>query len=187
MTRTRKARLTGLVMLATGGTALAIGCGESPSQPSAVNLESAPQTATQAAQQSSAQSDTAGQPSSSPQQAEKAALRRTGGGEVLSVEPEDAGGYDVEIIKGGSEYSIELDESLNVVGEESEQLETVPGPDGERAKKAALDAAGGGELISIELDDDGYDASIIKGDEEISIELDSAFNVTGEERETLNR
>jgi len=125
-------------------------------------------------------------PTGSADDAKKAALDRTGGGEVMSVEAEEDG-WDVDIIKGGSEYTIELDGALNVVGEESEQLQIVEGPDGEQATKAALDAAGGGELISLEMDDEGYDADIIKGDEEISIELDSSFNVIGEERETLQR
>jgi hypothetical protein len=125
-------------------------------------------------------------PTGSADDAKKAALDRTGGGEVMSVEA-DEDGWDVDIIKGGSEYTIELDGALNVVGEESEQLQIVEGPEGEQATKAALDAAGGGELISLESDDDGYDAEIIKREEEISIELDSSFNVIGEERETLQR
>lgn len=185
MTSKRVVTMAVAGVVAVGGAAFAAGCGANaaPAPKTASNTAAPveqvdPQNGLEANQ--SAATGTA-------DEAKKVALDRTGGGEVMSVET-DEDGWDVDIIKGGSEYSIELDGSMNVVGEESEQLEMVEGAEGDQAKKAALDAAGGGELISLELDDNGgYEANIIKGDQEISIELDSSFKVVGQESETLTR
>lgn len=59
------------------------------------------------------------------------------------------------------------------------------GPDADRARRAALEASG--EVYSVEPDDRGWSVDVLKSDYEISVELNSEFEVTETETERISR
>ena len=128
-------------------------------------------------------------------QAGSAALRATGGGEIVSVERSDDGDatWEVEVRRNGREIDVRLDERLRSTGTETDPDDdaTAPGTLDEedddlplsseqarRAGEAALRAAGGGSVESVERSDDpgeAYEVEVVRGAAEVDVALDGSF------------
>jgi hypothetical protein len=70
------------------------------------------------------------------------------------------------------------------VGGDSE--EQVTGPEADRAKRAAVEAVGGGHVVGVEREDDGgaaWEVEVRKGDREVEVKLDSNMRSVGSETE----
>lgn len=121
-------------------------------------------------------------------QAVDAALKATGGGTVTETEMGDDGAaFGVEVLSsGGREVEVNLDRSLNVIGQEADE-----GDDGEltgairdQVVAAALKATGGGTVTDTEMGDDGaaYGVEVLLSDgREVEVNLDRNLNVISQE------
>jgi hypothetical protein len=68
------------------------------------------------------------------------------------------------------------------VGGDSE--EQVTGPEADRAKRAAVEAVGGGRVVGVEREDEGaaaWEVEVRKGDREVEVKLDSNLQSVGSE------
>src|SRR5918997_3697929 len=68
------------------------------------------------------------------------------------------------------------------VGGDSDEQVTGPGAD--RAKRAAVEAVGGGQVVGVEREDDGgaaWEVEVRKGDREVEVKLDSNLQSVGSE------
>jgi hypothetical protein len=68
------------------------------------------------------------------------------------------------------------------VGGDSE--EQVTGPEADRAKRAAVEAVGGGHVVGVEREDDGdaaWEVEVRKGDREVEVKLDANLQSVGSE------
>lgn len=128
-------------------------------------------------------------------EAGSAAVRVAGGGEIVSVERSDDGGaaWDVELRQDGREIEVWLDERLRSVGTEPDRDDDVAAPgarfpeeddlpltaeQARRAGEAALRAAGGGSVESVERSDDpgeAYEVEVTRGAREVDVALDESF------------
>lgn len=116
-----------------------------------------------------------------------AALRVAGGGQILSVERSDDGGaaWDVDVLRDGQEIEIRLDDSSRDIStrRDAEPAEADDQPlspqDARRAGEAAVSAAGGGSVESVERSDDPgetYEIEVIRSGREIDVALDENFS-----------
>lgn len=113
-----------------------------------------------------------------------------GDGEVVAVEQDDDGSYDVEVRRAdGSEADVDLSPSFDVTRTEDDQDDddddlALDDATRTRAADAALAAVGDGVVVSVEADRRGYDVEIRHADRtESEVELDANFTVVGTERD----
>lgn len=128
------------------------------------------------------------------EQASAAALGATGGGTVTETENSDESGstYEVEIqLPDGSEVDVHLDKSFRVVTQETEKEDgddkPLTGATLEQASAAAIEAAGGGEVIDSSTSDDAdsaYEVEVLlPHGVEADVHLDSDFKVVSQDTE----
>ncbi len=121
-------------------------------------------------------------------QAVDAALKATGGGTVTETElGDDGAAYGVEVLSsGGREVEVNLDQNLNVIGQEGDDDDDqeLTGSIRDQVVAAALQATGGGTVTDTELEDGGagYEVEVLMADgREVEVNLDRNLNVTGQE------
>lgn len=118
----------------------------------------------------------------------EAAVRAAGGGEILSVERSDDDGatWDVDVLRDGREIEVLLDERLATIGaprvaESADAGDQPLSPDqARRAGDAALRAAGGGSVESVERSDDpgeAYEVEVTRTGRETDVTLDEEFGI----------
>jgi uncharacterized membrane protein YkoI len=116
-------------------------------------------------------------------------LDTVGGGDVMGVEQNDDGSYEVEVRRtDGSEIDVDLSATFDVVRTDDDLADSDDADADERpvdtdtrtrAGDAALAAVGDGDVVSVETDDGGgYDVEIRHADgTESEVTLDAALNV----------
>jgi uncharacterized membrane protein YkoI len=116
-----------------------------------------------------------------------------GDGEVVGVEQDDDGSYDVEVRRAdGTETDVDLSPTFEVVRTEQDDDNDDHDNDGDdrvldeaartRASDAALAHVGDGTVVSVEGEDTGYEVEIRLPDgTETDVQLDADFNVTSTE------
>lgn len=123
--------------------------------------------------------------------ASEAALAETGDGTVTAFEA-DINGYDVEVrLTDGTDLDVDLDLDFVVVrtspddNDNDDRNVDIENVDLQRAYDAALAEAGGGTVVSVEVDEDGgYDVEIIQDDRtELELELNADFDAVHTERD----
>lgn len=125
------------------------------------------------------------------EKASSAALDAAGGGKVTETEDSDESGsaYEVEIqMPNGSEVDVHLDKDFKVVSQETEKEDgddkPLTGATLEKASAAAIEAAGGGEVIDSSASDDAdsaYEVEVLlPNGVEADVHLDSDFNVVSQ-------
>jgi len=125
--------------------------------------------------------------------AAQSALDEVGEGEVVGVEQDDDGGYDVEIrLPDGSETEVEMSDAFEITHTEQDSEDDGGEPDDlsvddttrTRAADAALATVENGTVVSVESDDGGYEVEIRHVDgTETDVHLDAAFTVTSSEHD----
>ena len=114
-------------------------------------------------------------------------LDTAGGGDVIGVEHDDDGSYEVEVRRtDGTEIDVDLSATFDVVRTDDDVADSddaderpVDTDTRTRAGDAALAAVGDGDVVSVESDDGGgYDVEIRHSDgTESEVTLDAALNV----------
>jgi uncharacterized membrane protein YkoI len=121
----------------------------------------------------------------------EAAQAATGDGQVVAVEQDDDGTYEVEVRRpDGGETDVDLDASFAVIRTEQEDAEdddddeVLDDASRARAATAALATAAGGTVVSVEADDGGYDVEVRHADgTETEVTLDANFQVVHSEQD----
>ena len=136
------------------------------------------------------------QPDPGPPDLDRAAqigLDTAGGGDVIGVERDDDGSYEVEVRRtDGTELDVDLSATFDVLRTQDDLADSddtddrpVDADTRTRAGEAALAAVGEGVVASVESDDGGgYDVEIRHADgTESEVTLDAALNVLHTERD----
>src|SRR5690606_4814727 len=123
----------------------------------------------------------------------EAAVAEVGGGTVTGTERDDAGGFEVDVVRpDGAEAEVHLSPDFDVVRTEVDDARDDDrfdddGPDGddlvgeelERARAAALEIVPDGVVTDAEREPGGYEVEVVRPDgREVDVHLDESFAVT---------
>jgi uncharacterized membrane protein YkoI len=122
--------------------------------------------------------------------ASEAALAETGDGTVTAFEA-DLNGYEIEVrLADGTDVDVDLDSDFGVVRtrpddqDDDDRNIDVENVGLQQAYDAALAEAGEGTVVSVEVDDGGYDVQVILDDRtEMEFDLNADFEIVHTERD----
>lgn len=121
--------------------------------------------------------------------AARAGLEAAGDGDVVSIEQDDDGTYEVEVRRAdGTEVEVDLSATFEVLQVVEDRVEDDDLPVDEttrtRAAEAALGSVGDGTVVSVEADAVGYEVEVRHPDgTESDVRLDREFVVVLSERD----